>query len=94
MSLESQPFDAAAYLSTPELQARYLSLAFEEGDIGDIADALGAVARARGMTAVARDTGLGRESLYKALSSEGNPELATVLKVLRSLGMKFEVQPA
>ncbi len=94
MPLETIPFDAAEFLDSPEAQAEYLSLSLAEGDPVEIAAALGVVARARGMSAVARDSGLGRESLYKSLSENGNPELATVLKVLRSMGLKLIVQPA
>ncbi len=94
MPLDTIPFDAAEFLDSPEAQAEYLSLSLAEGDPVEIAAALGVVARARGMSAVARDSGLGRESLYKSLSENGNPELATVLKVLRSMGLKLIVQPA
>ncbi|MBC7432282.1 MAG: putative addiction module antidote protein [Rubritepida sp.] len=87
-------FDAANYLETPELQLEYLRQCFEEGDPAEIAQALGIVARARGMAQVARDAGLGRESLYKSLSETGNPEFATILKVLHALGMKLTVRPA
>jgi len=69
--------------------AAYLEAALEEGDPALITAAMGDVARAKGITQIARETGLGRESLYKALSSEGNPEFATVLKVLRALGLKL-----
>jgi probable addiction module antidote protein len=94
MPLETVPFDAAAFLDSPEAQAEYLSLSMQENDPAEIAHALGVVARARGMSAVARDAGLGRESLYKSLSESGNPEFATVLKVIQSLGMKLAVLPA
>ena len=69
--------------------AAYLEAALEDGDPVLVAAALGDIARAKGMTQIARETGLGRESLYKALSAEGNPEFATVLKVLRSLGLRL-----
>lgn len=94
MALETVPFDPAEFLDSPQAQAEYLSLSMAEDDPAEIAAALGVVARARGMSAVARDSGLGRESLYKSLSENGNPELATVLKVLRSMGLKLTVQPA
>jgi len=74
--------------------AAYLEAALDEGDAALAAAALGDIARASGMTAVARETGLGRESLYKALSPEGNPEFATVLKVLHSLGLKLHASAA
>lgn len=87
-------WDAATNLESVEDMAAYLEAAFEDGDPALIAAALGDVARAQGMTQVARDAGLGRESLYKALSSEGNPELATVLSVLRALGLRLQAVPA
>jgi probable addiction module antidote protein len=85
----TRPFDAAEYLDSAEAIAAYLEAAFEDGDPAFIADALGTVARAKGMTEVARKTGLSRESLYKALSAEGNPEFATILKVMRALDLKI-----
>jgi probable addiction module antidote protein len=72
----------------------YLEAALEEGDPALVAAALGDIARAKGMTQVARDTGLGRESLYKALSASGNPEFATVMKVIAALGLKLHAAPA
>jgi probable addiction module antidote protein len=85
----TRPFDAAEYLDSAEAIAAYLEVAFEDADPAVIADALGTVARAKGMTEVARKTGLSRESLYKALSAEGNPEFATILKVMRALDLKI-----
>ena len=82
-------WDPAEHLETEEDMAAYLEAALEEGDPTLITSALGDIARAKGMTQIARETGLGRESLYKALSAEGNPEFATVLKVLRSLGLRL-----
>src|ERR1700693_4215210 len=90
-NLKPIPCDSAAYLKTDAEIAHYLEAVFEDGDPALVAAALGDVARAKGMTKIARKTGLGRESLYKALSPEGNPELATVLKVLRALGLKLKV---
>lgn len=87
-------WDAATHLESVEDIAAYLEAAFEDGDPALIAAALGDVARAQGMTQVAREAGLGRESLYKALSSDGNPELATVLSVLRALGLQLRAVPA
>jgi len=81
--------DTCAVRGVTEDMAAYLEAALDEGDPSLIAAALGDIARAKGMTAIARDTGLGRESLYKALSTEGNPEFATVLKVVRALGLKL-----
>jgi probable addiction module antidote protein len=82
-------WDPAEHLETEEDMAAYLEAALEDGDPALVAAALGDIARAKGMTQIARETGLGRESLYKALSAEGNPEFATVLKVLRSLGLRL-----
>ena len=82
-------WDPAKHLETEEDMAAYLEAALEDGDPALVAAALGDIARAKGMTQIARETGLGRESLYKALSAEGNPEFATVLKVLRSLGLRL-----
>lgn len=87
-------WDSAEHLKTNEDIALYLDACLEEAgdDAAFIAKALGNVARARGMTQLARDTGLGRESLYKALSGEGNPSFATILKVLRALGLHLHVE--
>jgi probable addiction module antidote protein len=75
-------WDPAAHLNTPDDAAAYLEAAFEDGDPQLIAAAIGDLERAKGMSHIAREGGLGRESLYKALCSSGNPELATVLKVI------------
>ncbi len=87
-------WDAAEHLSSKEEMAAYLEAALEDGDPGVIAAALGDIARSKGMTQLAKDTGLGRESLYKSLSAEGNPELATVLKVVNALGLRLQAIPA
>ena len=90
MALKAFPFDPAEHLGSPEAQAEYLTAALETGDTSFIADSLGVVARAHGMSQLARDTGLRRESLYKALSSEGNPEFATtIMKVIQALGIQL-----
>lgn len=86
---KTSAWDAVEHLKTDKDIAAYLEAALEEGDAALFAAALGDVARAKGMSEIARATGLGRESLYKALSADGNPEFATVLKVLKSLGMKL-----
>jgi len=86
---KTRPWDAAEHLASDEDMAAYLEAALEQGDAALFTAALGDVARAKGMTEIARATGLGRESLYKALSPEGNPEFATVLKVVQSLGLKL-----
>ena len=90
----TRPWDAADHLESDEDIVAYLEAAFEDGDPALIAAALGDIARARGMTQVAADAGLGRESLYKALSPNGNPEFATVLKVMRSLGLRMHASVA
>ena len=82
-------WDAAEHLGDEEDMAAYLEAALEENDPALIAAALGDIARAKGMSQIARETGLGRESLYKALSVEGNPEFATVLKVIEALGLQL-----
>lgn len=92
--VKTRPWDAADTLHTNEDMADYLEAALEDGDPALIATVLGNIARAKGMTQLARDTGLGRESLYKALSPTGNPEFATMLKVIRALGLKLHAQPA
>ena len=89
----TKPFDAADYLKTEDDMVAYLEAALEEDDPRVVAAALGDIARAKGMTQVARDAGLGRESLYKALSANGNPELGTVMKVVRALGLSLHVRP-
>lgn len=88
------PWDAAQHLETEEDMAAYLEAALEEGDPALVAAALGDIARAKGMSQLARETGLGRESLYKALSPTGNPEFATVMKVVAALGLKLRATPA
>jgi probable addiction module antidote protein len=85
------PWDTAEYLKTDKDIANYLEAVFEDGDPALVAAALGDVARAKGMAQIAQAAGLGRESLYKALSPEGNPEFATVLKVMGALGLKLKV---
>ena len=86
-------FDAAAYLDTPERQAAYITAALETGDLAFVRDALGLVARARGMADIAKAADLNRESLYKALGESGNPELGTVLRVLQALGLTLTAHP-
>ena len=94
MTLETLPFDSAKYLETEEDIAFYLQAVLEENDPALFAHALGQVARAKGMTQLARETGLAREALYRALSAEGNPELATVMKVVKALGLHLSAEPA
>jgi probable addiction module antidote protein len=88
------PWDTADHLETLEDIAAYLEAVFEDGDPELIAHALGAVARSKGMTEIARRTGLGRQSLYKALSPDGRPEFVTVLSVVRALGLKLTITAA
>ena len=94
MTLQTNAFDPAVDLDSDEARTVYLNEAFETGDVGFIADALGVVARAQGMTRLARDADLSREALYRALSINGNPELSTVLKVTTALGLKLTVEAA
>lgn len=88
------PWDPAEHLQSNEDMAAYLEAALEEGDPILVSAALGDIARAKGMTQVAREAGLGRESLYKALSPAGNPEFATILKVVAALGLQLHAAPA
>ena len=88
------PWDPADHLETEEDMVAYLEAALEENDPALVTAALGDIARAKGMTQVARDAGLGRESLYKALSPTGNPEFATILKVVAALGLQLHAAPA
>lgn len=83
-------WDPAEHLETEEDMAAYLNVALEEGDLGLIMATLGDIARARRMVVLAQEAGLGRESLYKSLSAEGNPEFATVLKVVHALGLRLQ----
>jgi probable addiction module antidote protein len=94
--IKTKPFDVADYLRTPEDIAAYLDAWLKEApdDATGIARALGDIARAKGMGQVAREAGVSRESLYRALSTKGNPTLATVLKVTKALGVKLHVQAA
>jgi len=94
MTIETRPFDPAAYLDGPDAMLAYLEGAFADGDANEIADALGVVARARGMSQLAEETGLSRQALYKALNSDGNPEFATILKVIRALGYRLHPELA
>ncbi len=88
------PFDAAHYLKSDAAIAEYLNEALRSQDPKFLLVALGDVARARGMSDIARDTGLGRENLYKALSSRANPRIETIFRVAAALGVRFEVRVA
>lgn len=95
MTLHTEPFDVADYLTDEETISAYLTEVLESDDPRYIAKALGAVARARGgMTQLAKDTGISREALYRALSETGNPELGTVLKVMHALGVRLSASLA
>ncbi len=89
---KTHPWDAAEHLETEKDMVAYIEAALESDDASLIGAALGDIARAKGMTAVAKEAGLGRESLYKALSPEGNPEFATILKVISALGLKLHAK--
>jgi probable addiction module antidote protein len=94
MAVKTKRFDPADYLTTDEALAEYITAALETGDPAFVADSLGIVARAKGMAKVARQAGVGRESLYKALRAKGNPEFATVLKVVDALGLRLTAAAA
>ena len=87
-------FDAVDYLDSEERQAAYISAALETGDADFVREALGMVARARGMAEIAKNAGLNRESLYKALGETGNPEFGTVMRIVRALGLTLSARPA
>lgn len=91
MKREAKPFDAAKFFTTLESQTALLVEAFESGHAGYITQALGTVARARGMSDVARDAGVTREALYKALSGNGDPKLSTLLGIARALGFQLTI---
>ena len=95
-AIKLRKWDSAEHLKTDENMVLYLEACLEEAgdDAAFIAKALGTIARAKGMTQLARETGLGRESLYKALSGEGNPSVSTILKVMSALGIKLHAEKA
>ena len=90
------PYDVAEQLRTPEEMAAYLNAWLSEAsaDVAGIARALGDIARAKGMSQVAREAGVSRESLYRALSEDGNPSFATILKIIKALGVRLHAEPA
>lgn len=90
---KAEMYDAAEFLESDEEIIAYLNAALEEGDSALVSAALGDIARARGMTKLANETGITRDGLYKALSPSGNPSFGTVLKVLNALGYKFDIVP-
>ena len=95
-AVKLKKWDSAEYLKSDEDMALYLEACLEEAgdDSAFVAKALGTIARAKGMTQLAKETGLGRESLYKALSGEGNPSFSTILKVISALGIRLHAEPA
>jgi probable addiction module antidote protein len=92
MAIETIPFDASEFLGSHEAQVELIADAFASGDAAYITHALGVVAKARGMTAVAKDAGVTREALYKSLSDKGDPKLSTLLGVAKALGMQLTVE--
>ena len=94
MAIETVPWDSSANLRSTEEIAAYIDAVLEDGDPALLSHALGVVARAKGMTDLAMQTGLGRESLYKSLSKDGNPSFSTVIKVLDALGVRLHASVA
>lgn len=94
MAIELKPLDVAEYLTEPEDQAELLSDALASGDPAIIAKAIGIVARARGMTELAKETGIARQQLYRSLGPGGNPTLETLMKVLPALGLRIRIEAA
>ncbi|VTU46073.1 putative addiction module antidote protein (plasmid) [Variovorax sp. SRS16] len=92
--IKTRQFDIANYLTNDEDMAEYLRQVIEDNDPAELAGALGAIARARGMAQLAQDTGLSRESLYKGLSGDRAPSSETLFKVMRALGFKLTVEVA
>ena len=92
--METSKFDIADYLDSKEMIAEYLNTVLEEGDNSDIINAIGHVAKAIGMSKIAEETGLSRPSLYKALSDGAKPQFATVMKVLKAIGGKIQINPS
>jgi probable addiction module antidote protein len=92
--MKTTKFDVADYLDSPEMIAGYLNEALATGDTALVTKAIGTIARAKGMTAMAKETGMAREHLYKALSETGHPEFATVMKALNAIGIQLEAKAA
>jgi probable addiction module antidote protein len=93
MATKTTAYDSAEYLDSDEAIAAYVDEALGSADPAHIANALGIVARAKGMTEIARSAGVSREHLYRALKETGNPELSTVVRVLKALGLRLSAQP-
>jgi probable addiction module antidote protein len=94
MAVQTRRWDITEHLNSDEAIAAYIDAVLEEGDPALITAALGDIARARGMTQIAREIGVSRESLYRSLSAGGNPEFSTVLRVLKALGVKLKAEAA
>ncbi len=90
-NLEVSNFDVSQYLDDKEIIAEYLSQILEDGDTAELLTALGNIAKAKGMTQIAKDTGLGRESLYKTFNPNTKPKFETILKIMNSIGVKIQV---
>ena len=93
MASKTSPWDATEYLKTDDDVAEYLAAAFESGDVGDVTHALATIARARGMTETAKNAGLARGSLYKAIGEGANPTLSTLLAVLSAMNVSLSAKP-
>jgi probable addiction module antidote protein len=93
MAKRSKRFDAAKFLETEEALAGYLNKAIETENMNELMRSIGIIAKARGMTRIAKETGLSRENLYKSLSNNGNPQFETVVLVLKALGLRLSVEP-
>lgn len=93
MTIATSPFDASEFLTNPDAQAELISDALDTGDAAYIAHALGVVAKAKGMANVAKEAGVTREALYKALSEKGDPRLSTLLGVVKALGIRLSAAP-
>jgi len=93
MAIKTKPWDASEHLDSEEMIFAYMNAALEDGDPALVAAALGDIARARGMTQIAKAAGVSRESLYKALRVGGNPEFATIMKVMRAMGLHMTIEP-
>jgi len=93
-TIKTSKWDVAEFLDTEEKVFAYIEAAFEEGDASLVAAALGDIARARGMTHIAKTAGVSRESLYRALSADGNPEFGTIMKVMKAMGLQLSIEPA
>ena len=94
MAHSTSTWDPAEFLTSDEAVAAYLEAAFEDGDPKMIAVALGDIAKAKGMSAIAREAGVTREALYKSLSDRGDPKLSTLIGVMKALGLRFTVTKA